>query len=574
MFKRSSSRRDFLSASGMGMAGIAATSSERAFAVLGSQSPDLIVYNATVYTVDPQLPIAQAFGVKNGRFILVGSNDEVRSIAGSGTQMLDAGGATIVPGFNDAHIHADGETLLYQVLVGNPFEVEFVTIDSIIQKLRARAQQTAPGYWVSGYFYDDTKVKEGRLITRQDLDKVSTEHPVVVRHRGGHTSFYNSKAFELAGVTDGSPNPPGGEFFHDASGALSGRVAERANAVLTKVGKRETFTPAKAAERAKAGAAHFSKQLVRYGVTSVQCGARQFADMKALQEIRVEGQLRHRVNLEVAGEMLEGMITNGVKSGFGDEWIRLGATSENAVDGSFSERTARLSGGYPGIKPPYFGIMVQPQDGLNAWAERCHLAGIRLNCHANGDVGIDAALQAYELALKARPDTNSRFKITHCTILNDDLLRRIKAMGAVPAPFTTYTYYNSDKFRYYGKEIMRMAMPFRSFIDYGITAAAGSDYGPGPFQPLMGIQGIVTRKGWDGSVWGENQKVTVAEAMKIYTLNGAYASKEEDDKGSISPGKLADFVMLDKDLYRIDPNDILKTNILKTFTGGQEVYEA
>ena len=119
-----------------------------------------------------------------------------------------------------------------------------------------------------------------------------------------------------------------------------------------------------------------------------------------------------------------------------------------------------------------------------------------------------------------------------------------------------------------------MAMPFRSFIDYGITAAAGSDYGPGPFQPLMGIQGIVTRKGWDGSVWGENQKVTVAEAMKIYTLNGAYASKEEDDKGSISPGKLADFVMLDKDLYRIDPNDILKTNILKTFTGGQEVYEA
>ena len=162
---------------------------------------DLVVRNARVHTVEPQAPSAQAFAVRDGRFIAVGSNDLVDGLVGPRTEVIDAGGATIVPGLIDCHIHADGETLLYEVLVGNPFDVEFVTIDSIVGKLRERAAKTPPGQWVEGYFYDDTKVKDGRLITRADLDRVSTEHPVAVYHRGGHTSFYNSKAFELAGVT-------------------------------------------------------------------------------------------------------------------------------------------------------------------------------------------------------------------------------------------------------------------------------------------------------------------------------------------------------------------------------------
>lgn len=566
-------RRDFMSRTGLGLAGaMGAQWSGAAFAA-GSPHPDLIVYNAKVYTVDDAQPTAQAFAVKNGRFVAIGGNDEIRGYVGVATQKLDAGGATIVPGFHDAHIHADGQTLLYEVLVGNPFDVEFVTIDSIIEKLRKRAAETPPGHWVTGFFYDDTKVKDGRLITRLDLDKVSKDHPVRVRHRGGHTGFYNSKAFELAGVTKDSPNPPGGEYFHDESG-LSGRVAERANAVLDAVGKKQVFTPDEVKERSRAGAAHFSKALVRYGITSVQSSTWQFADLIALQQIRANGDLRHRVSFEVAGNLLEAMIANGIKSGFGDEWVRLGATSENVVDGSFSERTARLADGYPGIKPPYFGIMTQPQDELDAWCERVHRAGIRLNCHANGDVGIDSTLKAYERALKAFPVANARPKITHCSVINDDLLRRMKAIGAVPATFTTYAYYNSDKFIYYGEEIMGRALAFRSFLDMGIPAAAGSDYGPGPFNALMGIQGIVTRKGWDGKVWGAKQKVSVAEALKIHTLNGAYCSDEEKDKGSISPGKYADFVLLAEDPHTVDPETILKIKILKTYTGGRSVYEA
>ncbi len=566
-------RREFISLAGFGLGGALSQLPTAAFAA-GTAQPDLIVHNAKVYTVDDANPTAQAIAIKNGRFVAVGSNDEIKGFGGSSTKLLDAGGATIVPGFHDTHLHADGQTLLYEVLVGNPFEVEFVTIDSIIAKLKAKAEQTPPGQWVIGYFYDDTKVKDNRLINRLDLDKVSTQHPVRVRHRGGHTSFYNSKAFELAGVTKESANPPGGEYFHETNGELSGRVAERANAVLEKGGTYPQYTPAQERDRARAGAAHFSKELVRYGITSAQGSTRQFADLVALQEVLAAGDLKHRHSFEVAGDLLEAMINNGIKSGFGNEMLRLGATSENTVDGSFSERTARLSNGYPGISPPYFGIIVQPQDVIDAWAERVHRAGIQLNCHANGDVGIDSTLKAYERALKLHPVADARPKITHCAIVNDDILRRMKAINAVPATFTTYAYYNSDKFKFYGAEIMDRALPFRSFLDTGIRASAGSDYGPGPFASLMGIQGIVTRKGWDGQTWGAKQKVSVAEALKIHTLNGAYCNKEENDKGSITPGKYADFVMLAEDPHTVNPETILKIKILKTFTGGKAVYEA
>ena len=193
---------------------------------------DLIVTNAKVYTVDPRLPRAEAFAVKAGRFIAVGTNDDIKGLAGKGTQTFDAKQMTIVPGFTDCHNHAGGDALLYEVLVGNPFEVEFVTIASIIEKLRAKAQQTPPGTWVEGYFHDDTKLKDKRPLNVRDLDQVSTEHPVVVRHRGGHTSFYNSKAFELAGVTKDTPNPPGGTFDRDANGELNGRVTDRARSVF------------------------------------------------------------------------------------------------------------------------------------------------------------------------------------------------------------------------------------------------------------------------------------------------------------------------------------------------------
>src|SRR5262245_39448916 len=247
------SRRQFL-ALGAGAAALVSRpwiSDANALALWAAQSgdPELIVFNAPVYTMDAALPRAEAVAIGGGKFIAVGTTAAIRGRAGKSTQLIDAKQMTIVPGFTDTHNHAGGTTLLYEVLVGNPFEVEFVTIASIIEKLKAKASQLPAGPWVEGYFHDDTKLKDKRLLNARNLDQVSTDHPVVVQHGGGHTSFYNSKALELAGITTSTPNPPGGTYDRDASGALNGRVTDRARGAIDRVGKRPTYTPEQRAQR-------------------------------------------------------------------------------------------------------------------------------------------------------------------------------------------------------------------------------------------------------------------------------------------------------------------------------------
>ena len=569
------SRREFL---GLGSAGalaaftppwLHASSMPSATWTAAAIDPDLIVVNARVYTVDAGLPRAEAFAVNAGRFVAVGSSSEMRSLAGKRTQTIDAKGMTVVPGFIDTHNHAGGTTLLYEVLVGNPFEVEFVSIASIIEKLKARARTTPAGSWVQGYFHDDTKLSDKRQLTVRDLDSVSTEHPVVVRHRGGHTSFYNSKAFELAKVTKNTPNPAGGTFDKDANGELSGRVTDNAMDVLNAVGNRVQLDPAERERRERDGIAHISKEFARYGLTTVH---HEGGDLAAIQDVRARGDLRHRVNYEPSGRVLDAMIANGIRTGFGDDWIRFGATSEHTVDGSFSERTMAMSVPYAGTT--YKGNITEAQPELDAWVERVHRAGIQVNCHANGDVAIDMYLTALERAQQKAPRANARPKITHCTLITDALVKRIKALDAIPAMFTTYAYYNTDKFPFYGEALMKRCMAYRSMLDAGIHATAGSDFSPGPFAPLMGMQGMVTRTGWDNTTWGVNQRITVAEAMKVNTLHGAYASHEESVKGSITVGKLADFVMLSDDPHTVKPDTIKDIKIVRTAVGGTTVYSA
>jgi len=571
MTKHRRSRREFIGLAGAGIAGIIHGPWLGSAVAAEGPDADLVVFNAKVYTVDSRTPKADAFAIKAGRFTAVGSAADIKSLIGKGTQTYDAKQMTIVPGFIDCHNHAPGNVLLYEVLVGNPYVVEFVTIDSIVDKLRARAHETPPGTWVEGYFFDDTKVKDNRQLNVHDLDKVSKDHPVAVHHRGGHTSFYNSKALELADINKKTPNPPGGTFDRDANGELNGRVTDRAKNVFNKAGKRRTFNAEQTLQRDRDGLAYISKQFVRYGVTSVH---HENGNLFALQQVRARGDLLHRVSYEASGKVLDSMIAGGIESGFGDEWIRFGATSEHTVDGSFSERTMALSIPYPGMEPPYKGNVTETQDDLNAWIERVHRAGIQVNCHANGDVAIDMMLTAVERAQRLFPRADARPKITHCTLITDDLVRRMKALGAVPAAFTSYAYYNSDKFPFYGEELMKRSMAYRTLLDAGIMAAAGSDFSPGPFDPRMAIQGMVTRTGWDGKTWGANQRVSVDEALRINTINGAYNSHEESIKGSITAGKLADFVVLSDDLFTVDKDKIKDLEIVRTVVGGNTVYQA
>ena len=564
------SRRDFLA----GSAGAASLAFTPAFArAAGPFVPDTIVINANVCTLDDRRPKAQAFAIKGDRFVAAGATADIRRMAGSGTRTVDAHGATIVPGFIDCHNHAPGDILLYEVLINDPYGVEFTTIDGIVAKMKARAQQTAPGYWVEGYFFDDTKVKDGRPLTIHDLDRVSTDLPVVVNHRGGHTFFYNSKAFEIAGVTKNTPNPPGGTFDKDPSGELTGRVTDTARVPFQKpgVGLRPTYSPEQTVQRQRDAVAFISKKFVSYGLTSV---AHSGGSLMALQQVHAANMLLHRVSYEAQGAVLEDMINGGIETGLGDEWIKMGATFEHTADGSFSERTMALSTPYAGTNPPYYGNITETQDQLNTWVDRVHRAGIQANFHANGDVAIEHVLTALERAQQNFPRKDARPKITHCTDINPDLVRRIKAIAAVPALFTTYSYYNAEKFKLYGQDMLSHFMAYRTLLDAGIPVCAGSDFTAGALSPLMGLQGMVTRRGWNGEVWGANQKISVDEALRVYTKNGAYATFEENLKGTITPGKLADYVMLAADPHTVDPNTIKDIKILRTVTGARTVYSA
>jgi predicted amidohydrolase YtcJ len=572
MTKHTCSRRSFIGMAGAGVAGAAVP---RWAAAAGSfadaRDADLVVFNAKVYTVDPQLPKAEAFAVRGGKFIAVGKSADIKGLIGKKTQRIDAEQMTVVPGFIDSHNHASGNTLLYEVLVGNPYEVEFVTIASIVDKLRAKAKTTPADTWVEGFFFDDTKLKDQRALNVHDLDQVSGELPVAVHHRGGHTTFYNSKALKMAGVTNTTPGMASGTYDRDAGGELNGRVTDRARDVLYKVGKRPVYSADETMRRDREGLAYISKQFVRYGLTGV---CHEGGNLRALAQVRARGDLLHRVSYEAEGAELEAMISGGMTTGLGDDWIKLGATFEHMADGSFSERTMAMSVPYPGSTSGYKGNVTETQDDLNAWCERVHRAGIQLNCHANGDVAIDHVLTAYERALKLVPQTDARPKITHCTLINDELVRRIKAINAVPALFTSYAYYNPDKFHFYGEELMKRCMAYRTLLDAGIHAAAGSDFDPGPFAPLMGIQGMVTRTGWNGEVWGANQRISVDEALRVNTINGAYATREEAIKGSITPGKLADFVVLAEDPHTVVAEKIKDIRVVRTVVGGLTAYKA
>src|SRR4051794_27375173 len=497
--------------------------------------PDLIVVNARVLTSDASQPRAEALAVKSGRFTAVGSTSDIRNAATARTPVIDAQRMTLVPGFIDAHSHPSGVEELYGV------NTNLRTVREIQAAIRAKVETTAPEVWITGFMFDDTKLD--RPLTRKDLDEATTEHPVSVAHRGGHTNFYNTKAFELAGITNDTPDPPDGRFFKD-NGQLNGRVAENARNVFNRVGKRETFTPDQQRDRARKGMAHMSKLFNAAGLTSVHNAGTSQEHILAYEDCRRNGELTHRAYMMIRSpQAFNGLKAANIYTGFGDEWIRVGGV-KFVADGSASERTMRMSTPFVGTTD--YGILTMTQDQLHEAVDDAHVHNFQVGVHANGDVTIDLVLKAYERALKKWPDPNRRHRIEHCTLVNPELIRRIKASGVIPAPFWTYVYFHGEKWSEYGDDKVRWMFAHKSFLDAGIRVPGASDYTPGPFEPLMAIQSMVTRTDYKGRVWGANQKVSVDEALAITTINGAYASFEENLKGSIAAGKLADFVMLEK----------------------------
>lgn len=523
--------------------------------------PDTVLHNGKILTVGTREREVEALALAGSRVFATGKSSEMLALGGSGARRVDLGGKRVTPGFNDAHSHpcGSGVALLTQV----PLELD--SIEAIKDAIHAQAAKAPPGEWVVGFLYDDTKTP--RPLDRADLDSAAPDHPVVVQHRGGHTAFVNSRALALAKVTENTPDPPHGKFFRDASGHHNGRVAENAaDAILTLAVK----PPAR--EDYRKGAALISKVFASRGITSACEADGNPAILQGYQDARDAGELLGRFYTHIDFGDLDKMIDAGVHTGLGDEWVRVGAVKLFA-DGSISERTALLSEPYVGLGD-YRGISRASPETLYEQARKAYLAGWQVGTHANGDVAIDTILGVYERLQREHPRRDPRLRIEHCTLVNAELTRRIKAAGVIPLPFAGYVFFHGEKMSFYGEERLEHMFAMRDFIDAGIKAAPGSDYTASPAEPMLWLRSEVTRTDAQGHTWGANQRITVEEAIRCSTANGAYASFEEGIKGTLEPGQLADLVVWDHDLLSIDPAGFLSVKPERTMLGGRWVYEA
>lgn len=523
--------------------------------------PELILYNGLITTMHATVPEATAVAVRDGRFLAVGPDADVLALAGARTRRIDLGRRRVFPGFIDAHAHPwwAGVYALKAVACDK------ISIEAIQAVLRARAAATPPGHWVRGYLYDDGKTP--RPLTRADLDAAVPDHPVLVEHRGGHTGFMNSRAFEKVGVTTSTPDPPGGRYERDAQGDLDGRVADKAlEAVLAKIPDELTR------EEHRRGIALSAKLYASHGITSAcEADARPEA-LQGYQDARESGELRFRCYCMPDIEALDRYIAAGLHTGFGDSMVRIGAIKQFA-DGSIAERTAWLAQPYEGMGD-YTGLEVGTRESLYEHSRKAWLAGFQLATHANGERAIDRMLGIYEQLERELPRRDPRFRLEHCTVVTPELITRMKVLGAIPVPFSGYVNFHGDVLHFYGEARTERMFAYRSFLDAGLRPPCSSDYTASPPDPMLWLYSMTTRRDPTGHVWGESQRITLAEALRAATLDGAYASFEEHDKGSIEPGKLADLVVLAADPLALPPETWLGIKVERTMLGGAWVYEA
>ena len=536
---------------------------------------ETIVINANVLTVDPAHPAAQAFAIDNGRFTAVGTNAEILKLKTASTKVIDLKGMTVVPGFNDAHLHPqpifDEDSPYYRVWLGSD---HVKTIDEVVAELKRKASITPAGKEIDGYGYNDATL--GRHPSRHDLDKVSTTQPVIITHGSGHITVVNSYVLNEASITKETPDPPGGAFDRDPDGTPNGVVRETARGVLA-AGRRArlgTGADDKVAiphDQEIQGYLNCFGQYSARGITSVGIAGGSPATFRLMQEVRDRGN-PVRVGFMFTSEYFDQLQAAGLRSGFGDDRLRITAL-KNFQGNSLSGRTAWLSQAYSD-RPGYFGIPpARSQEQLDADYQKWWDGGWQVATHSNGDREIDMVLTAIERAAAKNPRSDARWRIEHASIMNQQLLDRAKKDGVILV-FHSYMWEYGNILASYGSERLAMMHAYHTAVDMGIAVAGHSDSPISAAYPLLRIQDMVTRKSQPGVVMGGNQRVSVDEAIKIWTLDGAYATFEESIKGSIVAGKLADFVILARDPRAVPPDAIKDITVEATYLGGQKVYTA
>jgi hypothetical protein len=535
-------------------------------AAFGEQT---IVINANVITVDKDHPAAQAFAIDNGRFSAVGTNAEILKLKTPSTAVIDLGGMTVTPGFDDAHVHPqaifeDG-SLYYRPWLGAD---RVQTIDQLIAVLKKKAAITPQGKLISGYGYDDVKL--GRHPNCHDLDKVSTTQPISITHGSGHITVVNSYVLKAAGITRETQDPPGGSLDRDPDGTPNGVIRESARRLIAKAIDHDSQIEVPHSDELQ-GYLHCFRQYSAKGITSVGIAGGSPSSFRMMEDVRDAGN-PVRVGFMFYEQSFDQLKAAGIQRGFGDDRLRITAI-KNFQGNSLSGRTAWLSEAYSD-HPGYFGIPpARSQEQLNKDFQQMWDAGWQVATHSNGDREIDMVLTAIEHAQAENPRPDARWRIEHASVMNQALLDRAKKDGVILV-FHSYMWEYGDILASYGPKRLAMMHAYRTAIDMGIHVAGHSDSPISAADPLLRIQDMVTRKSSQGTVYGGNQRVSVDEAIKVWTLDGAYATFEEKNKGSITAGKLADFVVLEKDPRKVQPDSIKDIAVEATYLSGEKVYAA
>ena len=533
-----------------------------------SFAPDLVIVNAMVHTMDPNQPVAEAIAIHGNRIVAVGASKEIRNMAGSKTRIVDAQKRVVLPGFNDSHVH----------FLSGGFQLSSVdlrdasTPQEFAERIHHFAEKLPAGRWIKGGDWDHERWPEAKLPTKDLIDNFTPDRPVFVNRLDGHMALANSLALRLAGVTRQTLDPPGGIIVRDPkTGELTGVLKDAAQNFVWKVIPPSSFEERLTAARAA------TEYAAKLGVTSVQ-------DMSAGNDIGVyqtlldRGELKTRIYAVSPLPAWERLVSTGVRAHFGSEMLRMGGL-KGFADGSLGSTTALFYDPYQDA-PDTSGIAgdeMYPEGAMLTRVREADKAGLQVMIHAIGDRANDLILTIYEQVEREDGKRDRRFRIEHAQHLRRQDIPRF-ARDKVVASMQPYHAIDDGRWaeKRIGKERAKTTYAFRSLLDSGAVLAFGTDWTVAPINPMSSIYAAVTRRTLDGKNpkgWVPEQKISVEEAVRAYTVGSAYAEFQEPVKGTITPGKLADLVILSRDIFKIDPKDIETTKVVMTILDGRVIYE-
>jgi predicted amidohydrolase YtcJ len=528
---------------------------------------DLVVRDAKIVTMDATRSVATSMAIRNGRILTVGTPKDVASCIGSYTSVLDLHGQTVLPGLIDIHTHAAewmARRFRNNVDLSDP---KLRSIEDVAKAIAAVVASSPKGKWIRGSGWSEAGLAEHRYINRKDLDAVSPDNPVWLLQFSGHLAVVNTAALELAGISRDTPNPPGGVIDKDEAGEPTGVLKDNAVDVVA------ALVPPPSSELLVRSVAMASEAALSFGLTTIHDITPYLA---AYQAAHREGKLKVRVQLSPNVNSIadaEVLAKNGIHTGFGDNFLKLGAAKMYA-DGAPSAKTAAVYTPAEG-EPGNLGLLIWKPEALQKAQRILAAAGWQLETHAIGDRAIDEVLDSYQAVMKELSLSAPRFRIEHCAISTPAILQRLLELHVQVASNPSFVFSFGSRFAKFGPERVRWIFPEKAYLENGIVAGAGSDVPITPLNPWLGISAAVLRRdSQTGQIIVPEERITILQALEMYTRNGAYVGFEEEQKGSLEPGKLADFVVIDRDVLSVSSEELKDVKVLKTFVGGELVYES